>query len=147
MLPSDSARVLTARLETTLTDPALTPKRALEAMLSFYRECRAEGCDLEEDGDMLLFQWGVTRSGDPAFELDLTRQFIVSSGEDHDITQLHLTFRFAVDESTASLDAGDEWCTSPSELDAFTKLIRGHAAFRTVSLRTDGMLALTYDQV
>ena len=33
--------------------------RGIEALLAFYEEDRAEGCLIDEDGDMLLFQWGT----------------------------------------------------------------------------------------
>ena len=37
----------------------LAAAEALELMAAFYRDVRAEDCDLDADGDMLLFQWGV----------------------------------------------------------------------------------------
>ena len=37
----------------------LTPERGLDAMLSFYRDVRAVDCDIAEQGDMLLYQWGI----------------------------------------------------------------------------------------
>lgn len=37
----------------------MSPAAGLEAMLSFYRNTRAEGCDHNGQGDMLLFQGGT----------------------------------------------------------------------------------------
>jgi hypothetical protein len=31
----------------------------IQKMAAFYKEVRADDVDLEADGDMLLFQWGV----------------------------------------------------------------------------------------
>ena len=53
-------------------------------MLAFYASERCDGCVLEEDGDMLLFQWGTYNWGDSThFELNITRQ-LMPGGEDGD---------------------------------------------------------------
>lgn len=93
-------------------------------MLAFYGEVRADGVDLTNDGDMVLYQWGVYSGGGRAdrFEWDLTRQFIVGEGDDEDIWQLSLTFFFAATPALAAVAAGNHWCPSPdkrSELRAF----------------------------
>jgi len=63
--------------------PKMTPSRALESMLSFYGDIRADECDVAGDGDMLLFQWGTYDWGDgDHFEFDITRQFVFGGGED-----------------------------------------------------------------
>jgi hypothetical protein len=36
----------------------LSASNAIILMADFYRQVRAEDCELEADGDMLLFQWG-----------------------------------------------------------------------------------------
>jgi len=83
-------------------EAALSVRDGLEAMLDFYRDMRADGCALENDADMLLFQWGTystfPRAGGiaaEAFDLNLTRQLILDEGgEDDDIWQLALNFEF-----------------------------------------------------
>ena len=35
-----------------------TPRAALQAMVDFQVAERAEGCDVDDDGDMLLCEWG-----------------------------------------------------------------------------------------
>jgi len=75
-------------------EAALTPSTAVASMFAFYRDVRADGCDLEQEGDMLLFQWGTYDWGHGLrFEFDVTRQCILGDGDDDDITQLHLTSR------------------------------------------------------
>jgi hypothetical protein len=120
-------------------EAALTPAEAAASMLAFYRDIRAEGCDVEQAGDMLLFQWGTHDwGGGPRFEIDVTRQFIVGVGDDDDITQLHLTFRFEPDEDLRALGAGNRWCRSPKELTEFTAFVESHPAYRAVGRRADG---------
>ncbi len=96
---------------------------------------------------MLLFQWGPAVSEERAFDLGLSRQFIVGAGADDDITQLHLTFWFELDDAHAHLGSGNRWCTNPSELQAFAELIREHTVFRAVGLRSDCSSAVSYECV
>jgi hypothetical protein len=129
-------------------ESALTPSTAIASMTAFYRDVRAEECDLETDGDMLLFQWGTYDSGHgPRFELDITRQFIVGGEDDDAIKQLHVTFRFKPDEFLLSLAAGDRWCRTPQELADFTSFIEGHPAYHAVGSRTDGEKDFLYEGV
>ena len=103
----------------------ITPKQGVEAMLAFYREERASACDLAKDGDMLLYQWGTFDLGHgPHFQIDITRQLIVGEGEDDDIWQLHLTFRYEASETLRSLGAGNRWCPEPGLIPEFHAYIR-----------------------
>lgn len=79
MKPEQSEKILVKRLEANGTKLAeIRPEEGVGAMLEFYRDVRAEGCEVDQDGDMLLYQWGTYGK---TFQLDLTRQFIVE-GED-----------------------------------------------------------------
>src|SRR5678815_803153 len=97
MLPDTSKAAFEGHLRgLDLTLASVRPAEGLDAMFSFYRDVRADGCRLESDGDMLLFQWGTYDWGKGQhFELDITRQLVPGPGEDEDIWQLQLTFRFA----------------------------------------------------
>lgn len=75
MKPADVKTELEQRISS-LSD--LTPADGFRLMLDGYRDIRVEGCDLEADGDMLLFQWGTYDFGTgETFELNLTRQFLL----------------------------------------------------------------------
>jgi Family of unknown function (DUF6022) len=64
----------------------LTPETAIEAMVAFYRDVRAEDCDLEADGDMLLAQWGMSKDGHgERFVFEIIRQLITGDGEDRTV--------------------------------------------------------------
>lgn len=124
------------------------PAAGFNAMLGFYRSIRAEDVDLARDGDMLLFQWGIYGSEENrSFDLDLTRQLICGEGEDDDIWQLHLTYRFPVDEVFRGLGSGDRRCENPSVVDAFQTYILDNAAFQAAAVRGDGVVQLNYECV
>jgi hypothetical protein len=110
--------------------PALTVRKGVAEMLSFYESVSPKGCT-NENGDMLLFQWGTYNWGDGTqFEIDITRQFIESAPEDDDaISQLQLTFKFPPDKDTAALGDGNHWCNSQSETQQFREFIFSNRAF------------------
>ncbi|WP_334367562.1 hypothetical protein [Bradyrhizobium sp. AZCC 1578] len=72
------------------------------------------------------FDWGTGEQ----FTFSLTRQIIVyEDAEDDDIWQLSLTFEFEADDDLRSLDNGDKWCHSLSELPEFREYVRRSTAF------------------
>jgi hypothetical protein len=81
MRPETANSTFTAFLTQKGADLAtLTPPTAIQSMIGFYRDIRAEDCDMSEDGDMLLFQWGTYDWGTGAhFSYNITRQFIVNT--------------------------------------------------------------------
>ena len=126
----------------------LRPSEGIQLMLKFYRNVRAEGCDMEQDGDMLLFQYGTyERQGKKQFELDITRQLILDGGEDEDIWQLSLRFEFVAPPGLESIGAGEQWCTSLRDIDEFEQFITTHAATLAVADRADGDVRLAYECV
>ena len=109
--------------------------QAVTLMLDFYRNQRADDCDFEHDGDMLLFQWGTYDWGNGRFfEFDLTRQFIIGDDqEDEDIWQLSLQFEFLPNDELLSLNDGNRWChdPTPESINAFESFIRDSAAYKS----------------
>lgn len=125
---------------------ALSPSAGVEAMLEFYRDVRARGCDLARSGDMLLFQWGTYDWGrGEYFEFDITRQFVLGAGADEDIWQLSLTFRFIPDEALQALGSGHRWCHSPRQVDEFAAWVRDSAAYAAVAGREPESVGLDYE--
>ena len=89
----------------------ITVEQGVDAMLEFYTQHRAQHTDLDDDGDMLLVQWGNGI-------VDLTRQLIRSGSADSPIRQLSLSFQ--VDGELPG--AGNVWFSDPSaaiEIPAF----------------------------
>ena len=99
------------------------------AFLDFYRDERAEGCALDDDADMLLFEWGTFDWGDGEhFELNLARQFIIG-GDDEDIWQLKLTYAYEPTDAFRALGSESRWCETPEEIDAFRQDVERSAAY------------------
>ena len=110
---------------------------ALDCMLRFYAQMRADGCEIESDGDMLLFQYGVYDFGERRmFEVDLTRQVILPDEEDDDaIWQLAMTFRYAPSADLEAIGRSDRWCSTPSDLPGFEEFVRASPAVAAVADR------------
>ena len=150
MKPSESKHEFQARLERQLRElSSLSVIDGINAMFEFYRDVRATDCDIEGDGDMLLFQWGIYDFGHGEhFLVDVTRQFIDSRLEDDDaISQLHLSFLHTPEASLVAIEAGDRWCTSPTELPGFEVFVRSHSALLRTRLLAPKRVTLEYDEV
>ena len=116
----------------------LTPADATRLILAFYRQVRATDRPLDEDGDMILFQWGAFDFGEgETYRYNITRQFIISGSEGDDgMSQLSLTVHFAVTEALRALKKGSRWCSSPAQADGLEQFIRSHEATAAVASLT-----------
>ena len=127
MRPAQAKQKLEHLLETRgLRVEALGVAAGVDAMVAFYRDVRADGCDVDADRDLLRYQWGTD---DRCFELALTRQFMLGDGDDDEITQLSLTFSFAPARALAALGASDRWCESPDAADELRAFIVASPAY------------------
>lgn len=125
-------KVLTQRA---LERTRLTAKEGVPAMLAFYRDERADGCSFDRDADMLLYEWGTYDWGrGEFFDLSITRQLIHGgSGEDEDIWQLALTFKFSPTEALRALRQGNRWCHDLGEVEEFERFLRTSEAYQAVA--------------
>lgn len=125
---------------------ALSPADGVDTMLEFYRDVRADDCDLASDGDMMLFQWGTYDWGQGEhFSFDITRQLISGPGEDEDIWQLSLTFVFMPDTTLRALGSGNRWCESPQQLEEFGAFVRATEVYAAVVGREAAKVVLDYE--
>ena len=147
MKPNFAKRALLTRIEQAGRSlGTLTPSDGVDLMTDFYLEERAEACDVDSDGDMLLYQWGTYDWGEgESFEFDITRQLIAGDGDDEDIFQLSLTFQFRPTAALRQLGSGDRWCQSPGELEGFRAFIHSSAPFLAVGHETAAGVKLEYD--
>lgn len=121
-------------------------------MTDFYRDQRASDCDLAQDGDMLLFEWGVYRWGGESFRIKITRQFIPRGGKDDDIFQLVLCVHYPPDDETRSAAnaasasrTSNRWCESPDKLAGFVDFISASPALVLAAHRTPFKVTLEYN--
>ncbi|MEX2581317.1 MAG: hypothetical protein WD342_19830 [Verrucomicrobiales bacterium] len=123
------------------------PKGIVSCMLEFYRSERVEDCDLEEDGDMLLFQWGTYDWGEGRwFDLNITRQFIVpSEDEDDEIFQMSASAKFVPSLELDALKSGNTWCHSPDDLSEFSEFIEDSQAMKSLGSIPPDHLEIKYN--
>jgi hypothetical protein len=112
---------------------------AVAAMIDWYAIERAtDAASLEDDGDMLLFQWGSRDWGqDRFFEVDITRQLVLASEIDDDaIMQMSFTFRYAPGPATEPLGKGHQWCYGPTDVESLRAFVMGHPATQFMAAAT-----------
>jgi hypothetical protein len=122
-------------------------------VIEYYRLHRLDDV-VEEDGDGLLFQWGVWGPDEKTFYVDLTRQAVVpcihrdqeDEGEDADILQLRCTFEYPPDQFRG-LESGNLWCFSPRELPDFEAFVFSSVAVTAVRAMSPLSLDINLDDV
>jgi hypothetical protein len=120
----------------------------VDTALEFYSSDRAKGCKIEEDGDMLMCQWGAHDWGSGVqFEFDLTRQFISKKWRGEELTQLHLTARYSITPELEESDAGDRWCHDPSEIGSFREFIQNSKVYSHVKNLKPTSVVIDYEKV
>lgn len=117
---------------------ALDAAGAADAMISWYLVERADDVDLDDGGDMLLFQWGTRDWGGRSFEYDITRQLTLPEEEDGDVAMWHLslTLHYPPDAPMVALGSGSQWCMAPAEAPGFRELIERADATRLARATT-----------
>jgi hypothetical protein len=126
----------------------LDASSAVNAMLTFYAENRAEDVVAEPDGDMLLFQWAsLKRRPGPGFEYDITRQLIIPPGDEEDIWQLSLTLYFPPDSQNSQFGSGARWHRAPDRIDGFASYIDAHPATTYAATRRPAQAELRWGSV
>lgn len=156
MDPSDArTRLLTRLADRGLALDRLDAPAATDLMLRFYTEERADHIvHLDEDGDMLVFEWGVYDfDGDgPSFQLSLTRQLMLApededDEEDEAITQLRLTLHYEATPAAGELGSGHRWCHRIDQVDAFRAFIATSDAVALVGEHPPARVSLEYETV
>lgn len=131
---------------TNLSLDTLTPKAGIEAMLAYYVEERADGCDIDEDGDMLLFQWIASESkGESGIGIEIIRQLMATDDEDDEPRQLRLCFEFEQVPIT-DVGAGSQWCETPEGVKGFQAFIDRSVVYKAVSRKTPKSIELHFDR-
>jgi hypothetical protein len=128
---------------------SLTPTAGIEMMLRFYEEERVDRCALDDDGDLLQFQWGLYDWGEgERFELNISRQLMTTEvAGDEQIRQLALTFGYAPTPALSEAGDGDQWCDTPEGLDEFRQFITACAGMQAVAGHTHERVDLTLDEM
>jgi hypothetical protein len=127
------------------------PATLLAAIVDWYQSVRAQDATpLEEDGDMLLLQWGTYDWGEgPTFQYNLTRQLVAATDDvdDQEIWQLGLTAHFNATEELAQLGSANQWCGSPSECYELRREIRTSPATQQTATERPMRVEITFGRV
>lgn len=113
--------------------------RLFEYCLSLYEQHRIDACELQSDGDMLLFQFGTYDWGDGEFfEIDLTRQITPThnniEASIEAMMQLSVTAQFLPNDENHGFGEQNYRCNHTDNLSTFTDLIfSSEAMSRTVN--------------
>ena len=143
MTPAESKGELRQRLDASLD--RVTARAGVDTMLAFYANERAEGVIEEDEGDMLLLQWGTyTFGGPPTFRVNVTRQFILP--DEDEPYQLSLTFHHAPDGGVGSIASGNRWCHSVADVAAFRTFVDQLPALSATDHLQASRVELTYSQ-
>ncbi len=123
------------------------PDAIISCMLDFYRSERAEDCRIEDDGEMLLYQWGIHDWGQGRwFDLNITGQFIPRYVEDPEIFQLSVSAKYVPTPDLEALGWGNKWCGSPDEFSQFAEFVRTSAAYTRLAQTFCAKVEITYFQ-
>src|SRR5260221_2353432 len=140
MTPSSSQGELQRRLESVgFTLETLKPDDGIGVMFDFYQQVRADGCMFPPERDTLLYQWGIYDWGQGRFfELDLTRQFILSGDDPNDpdddtMSQLRLTFYYQPTSVFEAMQSGNRWCQTPEDIPQFKSFVISTAAYEVTT--------------
>lgn len=123
-----------------------SPSEGIALMLDFYRDERVDNCLLEQDGDMLLFEWGCYDMGDgDFFNCSITRQLIEADAADDQIYQLRLEFLYTPTEEFRSLVNGNHWCQTPADLETFRSSIFSSPSFLSIQSARPVKMNIRYE--
>ena len=124
----------------------LSHLQVIDQMLDFYESERAsDAVPLDEDGDMLLFQWGDMED---EFHLSLTRQLIgIDADGDQTMYQLIAVFRFEATDELEDIDSGSDWCMSPEDLDDFRDALLRSPAYEACFSEEVASADLSWEEV
>jgi hypothetical protein len=101
----------------------------------YYKEIPFEEVDRENDGDILLYQYGIYDWGEGRyFEIDLTRQFyeVFAETEDQQIFQQRVVFYFSADKFE-QIQPFNSWSNECTDLDDFRQRILDSDGFVAAS--------------
>ncbi|WP_458690544.1 hypothetical protein [Nocardia tengchongensis] len=119
---------------------------AIDSMSGFYADHRVTDVDLDNDGDMLLFQWGTYGDDQQEFVYDITRQVIAGPGDDDSIRQLSLTLRYPATTTSVGIGNGSRWCPHPEQIETFLSLVAHHPATTHAMTANSILTQVSFDQ-
>jgi hypothetical protein len=134
---------LCTTLQAQLADGPI-PHDGFARFLDCYKQYRIDRCLADDDGDVLVFQWGTYDWGDgEQFEVSLTRELLTAVGDgEEDVRQVALAYRFEPTRELEQLGDGELWCDDPGSADRFWAKVQKTKPYLAVAHRTDAEMEL-----
>ncbi len=122
-------------------------EKGFSLISDFYENTRSENCGIDQDGDMLLFQWRFLPN-ESKYEIDIVRQFTLSDLDADDrMSQLHFIFNFPISENISSIPDGDIWCHSLEEISEFNKDVNNNKVYEILKSISPISAQINYELV
>lgn len=116
-----------------LSESSLSLDLFPQIFIEYFQEIKFEEVEEENDGDMILFQYGIYNWGKGrVFELNFTRQFceVFPEVEAHQIFQLGVTFYYN-SESFTELTSLTKWSNEFESMREFENVITHSDGFKS----------------
>lgn len=147
----------------------VTGQRVLDELVAWYSDVRIAGAELDDDGDMLLWQWGAIRplilseptdlrhrDNDDELQfadeelqyLDFTRQVFPAGDDeeaDFDDAAVQLSITLCFGPADGNEPNANQWIETPADIPARTKKVLSHPFVRSLMSVPTGTLAITVD--
>jgi hypothetical protein len=115
-------------------------EEGLAFMILFYTTVRAtDSQSLDDDGDMLIAQWGTSSGPDgvSVLQFDITRQFGVEHGDHTDYFQLTLRFEAPTPPQQVFASGDSDWVSTPDDVEVLENAIYEDESARLVIASVD----------
>jgi hypothetical protein len=124
----------------------INAEEAVRLMLAFYEHVHAPEGLLAEDGDVLQVEWGMYDCGETElFHFELSREFTEAGKADENrVSRFTLGLHYRPTFTLRALAAGNRWCWSPADIEAFKSEIRLSEVYRAVATLQPAEVALEW---
>ncbi|MCL1919356.1 MAG: hypothetical protein FWG14_13860 [Peptococcaceae bacterium] len=134
------------RVNESLKNSELTALLLVELSARLFQELKVKNiADPEDDGDMLLYQYGIYQDGEHGkyFSFDITRQFITLTEEEP--YQLCFTLIYDTDQFEG-IDSYDSWSIDFDNLESFINDIKRTDGFELAGKSEPKTYRIEFDQ-
>ncbi|OAI56975.1 hypothetical protein AYO49_03105 [Verrucomicrobiaceae bacterium SCGC AG-212-N21] len=126
----------------------ITAEETVRLMLAFYRHVRAPEGLLEEGGDVLHYEWGLSRCGEAElFHIELSREFTEAGQDENNTSRLTIGLHYKPTFTLRAIREGSLWCSSRADEEAFGRSIRSGEAYWALAKLPPAEVALEWTLV
>jgi len=124
----------------------ITAEEAVRLMLAFYRHVRTPEGLLEEGGDILHYEWGLSHCGEAElFHVEISREFTEVGHEENGVSRLTIGLHYRPTFTLRAIQEGCLWCSSRADVDAFGRSIRSGETYWALATVPPAEVALEWN--